>query len=116
MGWTRTFLIALLVNGSASPLLVWVGNQLGLVTDGSPAPTAASVLVIAVAVAWLVAVQVGVLAVLEALVPTGNILLDPDAEDTNGLSLLDFGSVGRLDRGARTSLAWWWPVKDAAVT
>lgn len=73
VGWPRTLLIAIAVNGSATPLLLWVNDQLDLTPDGGSGARMASLLVIALAIAWLLAVQVGVLAVLEALVPTGSL-------------------------------------------
>ncbi|MGB3184288.1 MAG: AarF/ABC1/UbiB kinase family protein [Ornithinimicrobium sp.] len=48
--------------------------------------------------------QVLTFGVFHADLHAGNVLLDTSAAETNGLSLLDFGSVGRLDRGTRTSL------------
>ena len=73
VGWPRTLVIAISVSVLANPLLRWIVDRLALATDGGPGASAASVLVIAATIASLVAVEVGIMVVLEALVPSGSL-------------------------------------------
>ncbi|MGB3184289.1 MAG: hypothetical protein WBB15_00295 [Ornithinimicrobium sp.] len=73
VGWPRTLVIAISVSVLANPPLRWIVDRLALATDGGPGASAASVLVIAATIASLVAVEVGIMVVLEALVPTGSL-------------------------------------------
>lgn len=61
---------------SATPLLIWTFEQLGLQTSQTAAEGAAAGATIAVTtlfVAWLLAIEISVLAVAEAIVPTGSV-------------------------------------------
>lgn len=74
VGWPRTLLLSLVTNAAAAPLLSWGLPQLGVgeVVDWSPA-AAAALMVIALFVAWMVALEVGLLAIGEAVIPTGTL-------------------------------------------
>ncbi len=72
VGWPRTLLLALLVNAGTSPLLTWSSERLGIrPADGRP--SLATLLIVVLVIAWVVALQVGLLVILEALVPTGSL-------------------------------------------
>lgn len=74
VGWPRTLLLSAMVSSAASPMLSSMFEWIGL--DSARAATAmplAASLVGLLALAWLLAVQVSVLAVAEAVVPTGSV-------------------------------------------
>lgn len=73
VGWPRTIALALIVNGSTAPLVDWVGERLDFEPAADGRMPVAGVLIVVLIVAWLVALEVGVLAILEALVPTGTL-------------------------------------------
>lgn len=78
VGWPRTLLLSLFVNAGMVGLLGWVLDSLGLdrTLDADRASTEAAAvqfLVLALALAWIVAVEIGILAILEALAPTGSL-------------------------------------------
>lgn len=73
VGWPRSLLLSLMANSAAGPLLNWTLDRLGAESVASAEDRAATVLLVALFVAWLVAVEVGILAILEALVPTGSL-------------------------------------------
>lgn len=73
VGWPRTILVGLLVNGASSGLLTWMSTTMRLdVTRPSEAlvPTAA---ILTLGLAWIIGAQVAILAMLEAFVPTGSL-------------------------------------------
>ncbi|WP_018155617.1 ABC1 kinase family protein [Demetria terragena] len=77
VGWPRTLILSLVANSAAAELLPWALENLGLSkAAGAGSATedqAVLVLVTVLLVAWLVALEVGLLAILEALVPTGSV-------------------------------------------
>lgn len=77
VGWVRTLLVAVALTGGINGLLTLVGQQLGLVTDNGQLATGTDPLVagavLTLVIAWGVALGVGVLVLLEALVPTGTV-------------------------------------------
>ncbi|BDZ42097.1 hypothetical protein GCM10025865_13960 [Paraoerskovia sediminicola] len=76
VGWPRTILLSLIVGVSAGPLWEYVTDLLEIPTRtiGLSSNDAVGVLLVMVLVtAWIVAVDAGLLTVLEALVPTGSI-------------------------------------------
>lgn len=78
VGWPRTFVVALTVWLLTANIATWVGDRVGLprVKSGHlPAdyPALQAVLVMGLVMAWLIAIGVGVLVVLEMLVPTGSL-------------------------------------------
>lgn len=74
VGWPRTLVLSALATTAASPplekIFEWIG--LGSVRSAADAPVASSLVGLLFG-AWLLAVQVSVLAVAEAVVPTGSI-------------------------------------------
>ena len=80
VGWTRTILVSLAVFSGVSVVLDAVGRGLGVLdsagavrTDMSQTDIGVTVAVTALVVAWSVALGLGVLVILEALVPTGSL-------------------------------------------
>lgn len=77
VGWPRTFVLSLVANGVAGSALVWSLERLdidwrgGAPLDGSE--RMAVVLISTLFVAWVVALEIGVLTILEALIPTGSV-------------------------------------------
>ncbi|KAB7740637.1 AarF/ABC1/UbiB kinase family protein [Nostocoides sp. F2B08] len=73
VGWPRTIALAVVFNALATPVIASVGQAVGaggpLGAEMDPALVAVVILVIA----WLIAAQVVVLVILEALVPTGSL-------------------------------------------
>ncbi|WP_375003599.1 ABC1 kinase family protein [Aeromicrobium sp. CTD01-1L150] len=75
VGWPRTIVLSLLLNAVAVPLVTWILDALGARLDPTSGQDAAVVMAIAVlTIAWLIALEVGLLVLLEALVPTGSLL------------------------------------------
>ena len=74
VGWPRTLALSLIVNASTAPLLTWALPQLGVheVLEWNP-DAGAAVLVITLFGAWMIAIEVGLLAIGEAIVPTGSL-------------------------------------------
>ena len=74
VGWPRTLVLSLVTNAATAPLLTWTLPQLGVgqVAEWSPAAGAAA-LVITLFGAWMIAIEVGLLAIGEAIVPTGSL-------------------------------------------
>ncbi len=74
VGWPRTLALSLIVNAATAPLLTWALPQLGVgpVLEWSP-EAGAAVLVITLFGAWMIAIEVGLLAIGEAIVPTGSL-------------------------------------------
>lgn len=78
VGWPRTVLVGLATSTAVQGVVVFLGRVSGLATAPGtvPAPGVASVqygLLVALTLAWAVAVGLGVLVVLEAFVPTGSL-------------------------------------------
>jgi ubiquinone biosynthesis protein len=75
VGWPRTILVSLLVNSLGAPVITWVVDALGLQVDQQRPTqvTLAAGLVLALSAAWVLAGEVAVLAVLEAVFPTGSL-------------------------------------------
>lgn len=75
VGWPRTFALSLVVNLGTSPLLTWALTRVGVHEAPQSAGTemAVALLVIVLIVAWVLAAEVGLLAIGEALVPTGSV-------------------------------------------
>lgn len=73
VGWPRTIALAVVFNALATPVIASVGQAVGaggpLGAEMDPALVAVVILVIA----WLIAAQVVVLVILEAVVPTGSL-------------------------------------------
>lgn len=72
VGWPRTILVGLVVNGISSGLLTWMSEAMRLdlsATSTDLVPTGA---ILTLGIAWILGAQVAILAVLEALVPTGS--------------------------------------------
>lgn len=74
VGWPRTLALSLIVNAATAPLLTWALPQLGVqqVIEWNP-DAGAAVLVITLFGAWMIAIEVGLLAIGEAIVPTGSL-------------------------------------------
>lgn len=74
VGWPRTLVLSALATTAASPPLETIFEWIGLdsVRSAADAPVASSLVGLLFG-AWLLAVQVSVLAVAEAVVPTGSI-------------------------------------------
>ena len=76
VGWPRTFVLSLVANGAAAPLLTWTLREIGIDWRSgtlSSQDQSVVVMVSVLFVAWVVAVEVGVLVILEALLPTGSV-------------------------------------------
>ena len=76
VGWPRTFLLSLVANAAAAPLLSWTLLEIGIDWRSSTLDSQQQSVVVLVSVlfvAWVVAVEVGVLVILEALLPTGSV-------------------------------------------
>ncbi|MBA3781522.1 MAG: hypothetical protein H0X12_06670 [Nocardioides sp.] len=73
VGWPRTIVLAIMVNASATPLITWSGERLDFAPGPDGSMPVSGVLIVILAVAWLVALEVGVHAILEARVPTGTL-------------------------------------------
>ncbi len=74
VGWPRTVLLSLVVGGGSPSLFDWVSRAVDLDTEPATADGRAALFLIAVLVlAWTLAVEIAVLAILEALVPTGTL-------------------------------------------
>lgn len=73
VGWPRTIVLSLVIQAGSAGLLTWVGQTLGLdTTIGSPT-LGQTFAILALVLAWLIAVQVAILAILEVFVPTGTL-------------------------------------------
>ncbi|HSP60502.1 MAG TPA: AarF/UbiB family protein [Ornithinimicrobium sp.] len=77
VGWFRTLLVAIVVTGAMSGFLELASERLGVTSDGGLAEPTDDLTVVALVllllVAWGVALGVGGLVLLEALVPTGTL-------------------------------------------
>ncbi|MGC5585024.1 ABC1 kinase family protein [Ornithinimicrobium sp. W1665] len=77
VGWFRTLLVAIVVTGAMSGFLELASERLGITSDGGLAEPSDDLTVVALVllllVAWGVALGVGGLVLLEALVPTGTL-------------------------------------------
>ena len=77
VGWFRTLLVAIVVTGAMSGFLELASERLGVTSDGGLAEPTDGLTVVALVllllVAWGVALGVGGLVLLEALVPTGTL-------------------------------------------
>lgn len=73
VGWPRTISLALIVNAVAAPVSSSVGEAVGARGPVGTQIPPASVAVVILVVAWLIAAQVVVLVILEAIVPTGSL-------------------------------------------
>lgn len=78
VGWTRTFLLSLVINAGAVELVPWALESVGIAQTADLSGTTMSeravlALTSVLLLAWLLALQVGILAIGEALVPTGSV-------------------------------------------
>lgn len=73
VGWPRTIVLALMVNSAAAPISSSVRDAVGAGRPIGADIPAATVAVVVLVLAWLVAAQVVVLVILEAIVPTGSL-------------------------------------------
>ncbi len=73
VGWPRTIVLSLVIQAGSAGLLTWVGQTLGLDTTLHSQTLGQTFAILALVLAWLIGVQVAVLAVLEAFVPTGTL-------------------------------------------
>lgn len=73
VGWPRTFVLSLIANAAAADALPWALDTLGVSSGGTTDGPAVVVLVTTLLVAWLIAFEVGLLAILEAILPTGSV-------------------------------------------
>ncbi len=74
VGWPRTLVLSLIVNASTAPLLTWALPELGVSPVGEWSPASgAAVLVITLFASWMIAIEVGLLAIGEAIMPTGTL-------------------------------------------
>ncbi|HET8595974.1 MAG TPA: AarF/UbiB family protein, partial [Intrasporangium sp.] len=73
VGWPRTFVLSLLIQAGSAGLLTWVGQTLGLDTSIDSPTLGQTFAILTLVIAWLIAVQVAILAILEVFVPTGTL-------------------------------------------
>ena len=76
VGWVRTILVSLTLTMAGGPLMQRLGASLGLITADDTVDPDHQLLaagVLALIVAWGIALGLGVLVILEALVPTGTV-------------------------------------------
>lgn len=73
VGWPRTILLALIVNSVAAPVSASVREAFGAEGPIGPDIPPAGIAVVILVLAWLIAAQVVVLVILEAIVPTGSL-------------------------------------------
>lgn len=74
VGWPRTLVLSVAANAAAGPLLVWSLHRLGIPGDYADTSHRAGLVLLSVLfVAWVVALEVGLLAILEAVLPTGSV-------------------------------------------
>lgn len=75
VGWPRTFVLSAIACLTATPLLLWTFGQLDIQPPqaGSTSGAGVTIAVTTLFVAWLLAIEISVLAVAEAIVPTGSI-------------------------------------------
>lgn len=73
VGWPRTIVLSLVIQAGSAGLLTWVGQTLGLDTTLHSQTLGQTFAILALVLAWLIGVQVAVLAVLEVFVPTGTL-------------------------------------------
>lgn len=73
VGWPRTLLVSLAMSGAAGGLLNWTGRVLNLDLRAPGDQVIAAGLIFTLVVGWVIAAEVGILAVLEAFVPTGSL-------------------------------------------
>lgn len=70
VGWPRTILLSLVVNGAMTPALEWLLRTLDLDANATGTQRIVLGLVSLLAIAWVLTIQASILTVLEALVPT----------------------------------------------
>lgn len=93
VGWPRAIFVSLAFNAMLPDLLEWIGDRSGVGNPaGDASPTFSTSVVLVLVFAWGLALEIGVLAVLEAIVPTGS-LPSPAA--------LVFRLPGRVRRAVR---------------
>ena len=85
VGWPRTIMVSLLMLSVGAGLLNWISTALNLDLRATGPSVPATGAIVVLAMAWLLAAQVMVLAILEAMVPTGTL--------PGPISLLRSGSV-----------------------
>ena len=73
VGWPRTLVLSAIACVTASPLLSWLFEQLGLQTPQRGADVGVTIAVTTLFIAWLLAIEISILAVAEAIVPTGSV-------------------------------------------
>lgn len=73
VGWPRTILLSIVVQSAATGLLTWTGTTLGLSFDENGSELGQTAAILALVLAWVLAAQVTLLAILEAFVPTGTV-------------------------------------------
>jgi ubiquinone biosynthesis protein len=73
VGWPRTILLSLLFQAGSAGLLGWVEQTLGLDMSVTSTSLAQAAAILGLVLAWLIAAQVAILAILEAFVPTGSL-------------------------------------------
>ena len=73
VGWPRTIVLSLIIQAASAGLLSWVGQTLGLDTTITSPNLGQTFAILALVLAWLIAVQVAILAILEVFVPTGTV-------------------------------------------
>lgn len=73
VGWPRTLLLSAIATSVASPPLVWALGWLGIRPGGASPDHVATALVSALVGGWVLALEISVLAVAEAIVPTGSL-------------------------------------------
>lgn len=76
VGWVRTILVSLSLTLGVGPLMQQLGTELGLITPAEtvdPDQRLLAALVLSLMIAWTIALGLGVLVILEALLPTGTV-------------------------------------------
>ena len=73
VGWPRTIIVSLTMLSVGTGLLNWISTALNLDMRPTGPSVAATGAIVILATAWLLAAQVMVLAILEAMVPTGTL-------------------------------------------
>ena len=73
VGWPRTIALSLIVNAASYPVFRWVLTALDIEVDATGSGAIVVSLVLLLTLGWILALQIVVLTVLEAIVPTGSV-------------------------------------------